>query len=406
MKFYRNLKLSVTALLNNRSRTVFSIIGMAIGIAAVIVTVAIGEAAKEKAMVPIKAMGTNVINVNAGKFTEVLGRARSVSNVTSLSLQDYTDIKQIECIQQASAFQEAMLSVKHNTTAAKSLIQGVNTSYPDIRNYTLSSGTFFNKVQNQKSEKVAILGSQASEILFPNQNAIGKTIFINRIPFSVIGTLMPKGSEAEIGNIDNVIMVPINTLMRRVLNVDYLSKIYVQAKNMSDMGEIDNELRGLLRANHELNLYNKKDDFTIVNQANAIKTAEETNATFNYLIFGVAAVSLIIGGAGILAVMILSVRERINEIGLRISIGARKWHIVIQFLSESFMLGISGGFLGIIIGYTTATLMNTYSSWQTLVSIDSIVISFGFSIFIGLFFGVFPAMRAASFDPIKALKSD
>ncbi len=406
MKVYQNLRLSIKALLLNKSRTWFSVAGMAIGIAAVIITVAIGEAAKEKALKPLKDMGTNVISINAGKFTEVFGRAREVTSVTTLKLLDINDLTNVTSINRMSAFQETMLQVGYQAKSTNSLVQGVTADYPIIRNYTLNSGSFFTFDHNLHSDRVAVLGSQMAEKFFKNKNVLGEVILINKIPFIIIGVLNPKGSAADLGNIDNVIMIPNKTLLRRVLNIDYLSKIYIQVNDQNDMGKVENEIVTTLRNNHKLEELGKENDFTVINQLNAIRTTNETSKSFNYLILGVAAISLIIGGVGILAVMILSVRERIREIGLRISIGARKWHILFQFLSESFLLGSVGGITGVVVGCLTAFLLNRFSSWETLINVDAIIISLAFSMITGVMFGVYPAYRASNFNPIKALKSE
>ncbi|MCK9422355.1 MAG: ABC transporter permease [Bacteroidales bacterium] len=406
MKIYRNIKLSIKALLVNKTRTYFSIAGMAVGIAAVTVTVAIGESAKQKALDPIKAMGTNVIVINAGKFTEVFGRAREVTNVTTLKLQDVSVLHKNNSIEKISPFQERLLPVKYQGRSTNSLIQGVSTEYPSIRNYTLNQGEFFTDDQNKMSERLAVLGSQTANNLFKNENPLDKIIYINNIPFTVIGSLNPKGSTSEMGNIDNVVMIPVKTILRRVLNIDYLAKIYLQVREIDHMDITESYITEQLKATHQLKRENEKDDFTIINQLNAIHMSEETSNSFNILILGVAVISLIIGGSGILTVMILSVRERITEIGLRISVGARKRNIVFQFMYESLILGFAGGLTGTILGYLISLVLNKFTDWTTTVSMQALLTSIGFSMIVGLIFGVFPALRAAKSDPINALKAE
>jgi putative ABC transport system permease protein len=379
---------------------------MAVGIAAVTVTVAIGESAKQKALDPIKAMGTNVIVINAGKFTEVFGRAREVTNVTTLKLQDVSVLHKNNSIEKISPFQERLLPVKYQGRSTNSLIQGVSTEYPSIRNYTLNQGEFFTDDQNKMSERLAVLGSQTANNLFKNENPLDKIIYINNIPFTVIGSLNPKGSTSEMGNIDNVVMIPVKTILRRVLNIDYLAKIYLQVREIDHMDITESYITEQLKATHQLKRENEKDDFTIINQLNAIHMSEETSNSFNILILGVAVISLIIGGSGILTVMILSVRERITEIGLRISVGARKRNIVFQFMYESLILGFAGGLTGTILGYLISLVLNKFTDWTTTVSMQALLTSIGFSMIVGLIFGVFPALRAAKSDPINALKAE
>jgi len=406
MKFYRNIKLSAKALLINRSRTVFSILGMAVGIAAVIVTIAIGDGAKRKALKPIKAMGTNVLLVNSGKLKEYFGRKKQVSNVTTLKLNDVELLSEIEGIKKLSPFQEQNLKIKYKEITTSSLIQGITSIYSEIRGYTINRGRVFTEEENIQAKKVVIIGADVASNIFINETPIGKTIFINKIPFKVIGVLNPKGLSAELGNIDNVVMVPIKTSLRRLFNLDYINKVYIEVNRLEDMADIENEVVEILRANHKLNHQNKENDFTLVSQLNEIKAAEETTASFNALTIGVAAVSLIIGGIGILAVMILSVKERVNEIGLRKSVGAKTNNIIVQFLSEAIILGTAGGILGSIIGIFGAILLNTLSDWNTFISWQAILISFAFSIVTALIFGVFPAKQAANLDPINALKAE
>jgi putative ABC transport system permease protein len=406
MKLYRNIKLSIKALLLNRSRTVFSVLGMAVGIAAVIVTVAIGDGARQKALEPIKAMGTNVMIVNSGKLKEVFGRKKQVSNVTTLKLEDAEILSEIEGIEQISPFQQQSLNVKYQDNTISSLIQGVSKEFPELRDYNFRSGRVFTEREALKAEKVAIIGADAVNTLFPNEDPLNKTIFINKNPFRVIGVLQPKGLDSELGNIDNVVMVPIKTALRRLFNLDYLFQIHISVDELENLSKIENEVVSMLRENHRLNKYNKEDDFTIVNQLNAIKASEETSKGFNTLTIGVASISLIIGGIGILAVMILSVRERINEIGLRKSVGAKNFNIIIQFLSEALLLGITGGLLGALLGIIVALLLNSLSDWNTFISWQAIMVSFGFSILTALIFGVFPARQAARLDPIEALRTE
>lgn len=406
MKLYRNIKLSTKALLINRSRTMFSILGMAVGITAVIVTVAIGEGAKQKALKPIKAMGTNVLLVNSGKVKTVFGRKKQILNVTTLKLKDVEILSEIEGIQYISPFQEQRMKIKYQDVTTSSLVQGISAEYLLIRNYGLNSGEIFSEEDNKLAKKVAVLGSDVANSLFGKDNAIDQTILINRISFTVIAVLNQKGLGAELGNIDNVVMVPVNTALRRLYNLNYLNKIYIGVDEMENLEVVEKEVTEVLRVNHRLESRNKEDDFTLINQVNEIKASEETAAGFNSLIIGVAAISLLIGGIGILALMILSVKERINEIGLRKSIGAKKKNIIVQFLSEALIMGFAGGIGGIIFGISASYVLNIHSEWDTSILWQAVLISFVFSMFTALIFGVYPAWQAARLDPIEALQAE
>lgn len=406
MKFYRNIKLSTKALLINRTRTIFSTLGMAVGIAAVVVTVAIGQGAKRKALEPIEAAGTNVLLINSGKVKEVFGRKKQISNVTTLKLKDVGPLSEVAGVVKISPFQEQSLKIKYADVTTSTLIQGVTPSYPQIRGYKLKTGRIFNSAENKNSEKVAVIGSDVADNLFKDENPVGKHVKINKIPFEIIGVLQAKGLSSELGNTDNVIMVPNKTAMRRLFNLDYIGKVYIEVDDLRNMEKIENEVTGILRTNHKLNHKNKENDFTLINQINEIKAIEETSKGFNNLTIGVAGISLLIGGIGILAVMLLSVKERINEIGLRKSIGAKTNNIISQFMSESLILGISGGVIGALLGILVSLLLNSLSDWNTFISWQAILASFGFSIAIALVFGVFPARQAAKLDPIEALKAE
>lgn len=404
MKLYRNIKLSTKALMLNPSRTIFSILGMAVGIAAVIVTVAIGEGAKRKTLEPIEAMGTNVLLVNSGKVKEVFGRKKQMSQVVSMKPVDVELLSEISGVELISGFQEQGLIIKYNDISTRTLVQGVASSYSRIRGYKIKNGRTFLKSETENSEKVAIVGADVARLFFKNVNPIGEVIKINKIPFTVIGVLQPKGLSSELGNIDNVVMVPVKTAMRRLFNLDYLSKIYIEIDDLDNMTLIEKDISEILRITHQLK--ENESDYTLINQVNEIRAAEETANGFNNLTLGVAIVSLIIGGVGILAVMLLSVKERINEIGLRKSIGAKTNNIVVQFLSEAVLIGVFGGIIGVVLGVVSAILLNSLSDWSTFISIKAITASFGFSIVTALIFGVFPARQAARLDPIEALKEE
>lgn len=404
MKFYKNIKLSTKALMLNPSRTIFSILGMAIGIAAVIVTVAIGEGAKQKALEPIQAMGTNVLLVNSGKVKKVFGRKKQMSTVVTMKPIDVKLLSEVSGVELISGFQEQGLIIKYHDITSSSLVQGVASSYPEIRGYKIENGRVFSDDETEKLEKVAVVGADVASLFFKDINPVGEVIKINKIPFTVIGVLKPKGLSAELGNIDNVVMVPVKTAMRRLFNLDYLNKIYIEVDDLENMISVENDIAEILRKTHKLK--DEENDYTFINQINEIRAAEETTEGFNNLTLGVAIVSLIIGGVGILAVMLLSVKERITEIGLRKSIGAKTINIVVQFLSEAAIIGIFGGITGIMLGVISAILLNSLTDWSTFISWQAISASFGFSIITALIFGVFPARQAAGLDPIDALKKE
>jgi putative ABC transport system permease protein len=407
MKVYKNIKLSWKALFLNKSRTIFAIIGISIGITAVMVMVAIGNGAKREIDNQFAKMGINLIVVNSGKVDKVFGRARQSNRVTSLKMKDVEAIKE-QCgnIDKVMPSIDGTAKLKHDGISTMTLVYGATSDFPEVNNFPVSSGRFFTDIENKLSKRVVVIGEEVRKNLFEVKDPIGETLRIKNIPFEVIGVLTSKGVSPDGANLDNKVVIPIKTAQRRVFNINYLKQIYVKATDKKYMYLAEKEIERVLRNQHRLNTHNKKNDFSLNNQLNAIKTRKESVKTFNWLIIGVAGISLLVGGIGVLAVMLLSVKDRTGEIGLRISIGARKKDIVWQFLSESLILGILGGITGVFTGLLIAWTIGITTSWQTYVTLNSVLISVLFSTSTGLAFGVFPARRAANLDPIVALQKE
>ena len=321
-------------------------------------------------------------------------------------MKDLERLSVLNHLKYISPFQQIQGTAKYQDKSIKLLIQGVSEDYTTMRNYKFKKGFMFGPEEINSMSKVVVLGATAAEMLFKSEDPIDKTIYINNLQFNVIGVLLSKGLESELGDIDNVAIIPIRTFLRRVANVDYLGQIYLSADEQKNCTGIELDVRSILRENHKLEQNGKEDDFEIVNQLSSMKAAEETTKGFNLLVIGVASISLIIGGAGILALMILSVKERTGEIGLRISVGAKKIDIIIQFLTESLLIGIAGGLIGAVLGILFSILTSSFSGWETRLLWQGIFYPFVLSLFIGFIFGVFPAYRAANLNPVEALRSE
>ncbi len=407
MKLYRNIRISRKTLFAHKLRTSLALIGITIGVAAVILMVAIGEGAQKAVLKQIDAMGTNLLVVNAGRVKTFTGRQRLTGLVNSLKIRDSDAIAE-ECsaVSLVAPAQDRSRQVKYGEFATSTKILGSTPDFQKIRNFPTTKGRFFTEEENKASLRVAVIGSQIQDNLFEGKDPIGETVRIGKIPFEIIGVLRSKGVTAEGANEDNQILIPINTALRRVFNLTYLNSIYVSVKNQRSMSLAERQISELLRERHRLLIRNKPDDFTIMNQLNLLAAEKKTSQTFSTMIVGVAAISLLVGGIGILAVMLLAIKERTNEIGLRMAVGSRRKDILVQFLSEAMILGFSGGSLGVLIGVGAAWALGSATQLPTEVSAAPIAISLVFSLSVGLFFGVVPARRASMLNPIDALRAE
>jgi putative ABC transport system permease protein len=407
MKITKSIKISRNQLLSHKLRTILALIGIIIGVSAVIIMVAIGNGAQNEVLSKIESMGSNLIIVNAGQVQRSVGRQQIAGTVTSLSLEDVGVLVQ-ECpdIRMAAPVQTKKMQVKWENLSSNTTITGTNSDYPAVRNFFVEKGAFFTEEENRASLRLAVLGQTVVNNLFGGRDPVGETIRIGRIPFEVIGIMEPKGSDLNGIDQDDQIFIPIRTALRRVFNLNYINTINVQATSVDKMDNAVRQISEVLREQHRLNKLNKPDDFTIQNQIELLETQKETTNTFTALIASTAGISLLVGGIGILAIMLIAIKERINEIGLRMAVGASKKDILLQFIIESSILGIGGGVIGIIFGVFTAIVIVLLSNWPLSISIPSIAYSFLFSLTVGLFFGVYPAHKASMLDPIEALRSE
>lgn len=407
MKLYRNIRISRKTLFAHKLRTSLALIGITIGVAAVILMVAIGEGAQKAVLKQIDDMGTNLLVVNAGRVKTFAGRQSLAGLVTSLKIRDSDAIAE-ECpaVSLVAPAQDRSRQVKYGEFATSTKILGSTPDFQKIRNFPTTKGRFFTEEENRASLRVAVIGSEIQDNLFEGKDPIGETIRIGKIPFEVIGVLKSKGVTAEGANEDNQILIPLNTALRRVFNLTYLNSISVSVKNQRSMSLAERQISDLLRERHRLRIRNKPDDFMILNQLNLLAAEKKTSQTFSTMIVGVAAISLLVGGIGILAVMLLAIKERTNEIGLRMAVGSRRKDILVQFLSEAMILGFSGGSLGVLMGVGAAWALGSATQMQMVVSAAPIAISLVFSLSVGLFFGVVPARRASLLNPIDALRAE
>ncbi len=402
MKVSRNVLISCEILLAHKLRTVLSLLGIVVGVGSVVLMVAAGRGAEEHILGTIRDMGTSLIVVSAGQTRLVAGRQRQFGTVTTLVPGD-ADAIAAECpaVELSAAVASRKVSVRWDAENTNTKVFGVAPEAFRVRNVEVESGRRFSPEEDRARSRVAVLGPTVVQNLFGDVDPVGLRIRIGRVPFTVIGVTKPKGVDVNGLDQDDLVFVPLRTAMRRLLNVTHLDAIYVRARGAEVLEEAEEQIRRLLRRRHRLR--EKPDDFTIQNQAVLLRTERETARAVTLLIGSVAGISLMVGGIGILAVMLISVRERTPEIGLRRAIGASRGDIRTQFLLESGLLATVGGALGILAGVSAAVAVSVLGYWDTSVSWPVAAAALGFSFVVGVVFGSYPAVRAARLEPVEAL---
>ena len=405
MRLSRNLLLSWELLTSHRLRTLLSVLGVVIGVAAVVLTVSAGRGAERDILERVRQMGTDLIVVNAGQTRIIAGRQRQMATVTTLVPEDAQAIAtNCPSVARAAAAAEKKLGVRWESETSSTTMLGADADALAIRNVQIAEGRTFDDQEARGRQRVAVLGPTVVHNIFGDANPVGLRIRINRIPFEVIGVTAPKGVDAGGVDQDDLIYVPLPTAMRRLLNVDHVNTVFVQARSSDLLVQAEDEIRQVLRKRHRLK--NKPDDFTIQNQATLLETEQAAAESLTLLIGSVAAISLLVGGVGILAVMLMSVRERTPEIGLRRAVGATRADIRTQFLVESGLLSGAGGLVGLAVGLAAALSVAELGYWSVVISWPAVIVALGFSVGLGVLFGSYPAHRAAELDPIAALRAE
>ncbi len=394
-------------LARNRLRAGLTALGIIIGVGAVIAMVSIGEGAKAVVRAQIASMGSNMIIVLPGATT-VSGVRGGQGSAVTLTVADALDLqKRIPLLSEVGWAKRDVMQMVHGNKNWNGPVNGVSPGYLTIRAWSYVSGGPFTQTDMDTAARVALLGQTVVENLYePGEDPVGSTIRIKNVPFRVIGVLAPKGQSSQGSDQDDIVFIPFTTAERKVLGAQFLGSVgalFASTDREEDLAEAATAIRQVLRIRHRLRP-DQPDDFTVRTQVEMGSVQEGTSQTLTIMLFGIASISLLVGGIGIMNILLVSVTERTREIGVRMAVGAKRRQILFQFLIEAMTLSLIGGLLGIVVGVLGAQLATVLAGWPTIISADSILIAFLFSLAVGLFFGLYPANKAARLNPIEALR--
>ena len=389
------------SLIANKMRSILTMLGIIIGVAAVIALVSIGNGVKQDIQNSISSLGSNLLMVMPGA-PRTPGVRPSQGSMKSLKVSDYQAISKLDGVKAASPYTANSYVTIYQSKNWTTTVSGVSSNFQDVNNWTMAEGRFISSKNVENRERVAVVGQTVVKNLFAGEDPVGKEIRVKNIPFRVIGVLNSKGNGTMGNDQDDVIFIPYTTAMERVEGVDYLRMVYVVASDDNGIDRLQSDIENLLRVRHSIKDTNL-DDFNIQNMKSIMETMEQTTGTLTLFLGAVAAISLVVGGIGIMNIMLVSVTERTREIGIRKALGATYFVIVTQFLIEAVVISLMGGLIGIALGIGASKLIGLASGMSTVISVATIVLSFAFSMAIGLVFGIYPARKAAKLNPIDAL---
>jgi putative ABC transport system permease protein len=403
MQWLMTLRIALRALARNKLRAFLTMLGIIIGVGAVIAMVAIGEGAKSTIRSQISALGTNVLIVLPG--TNVQGGVRAgTGNVNTLVDGDARAMtRELRSVAYASPVMRRQEQLIAGNLNWGSLVQGVAPEFQQIRDWQIESGRFLHDGDMDSAAKVAVIGQTVARQLFGADDPIDAVIRIRNIPFRVVGTLMPKGQTGQGTDQDDTVMIPYTTMQKRLMRITWVQSIVVRAVNAEKVGEAQEQITLLLRQRHRI-AEGREDDFTVRNLSDIAEAAQSTARVMAVLLGSVAGISLLVGGIGIMNIMLVSVTERTREIGIRMAVGARSRDIMLQFLVEAVVMAATGGLIGILLGIGSSELLKEWAQWPTLIDPAIVAVAFLFSGAVGVFFGFYPAKKAANLDPIEALR--
>jgi putative ABC transport system permease protein len=403
MQGLMTLRIALRALARNKLRAFLTMLGIIIGVGAVIAMVAIGEGAKSTIRAQIAALGTNVLIVLPGSNVQGGVRAGFGNVNTLLDADGKAMARELPSV----AFVSPVLRRQEQVVAANlnwgTLAQGVAPEFQQIRDWEVAQGRFLHEGDMESAAKVAVIGQTVARQLFGSDEALDAVIRIRNIPFRVIGVLVPKGQTGQGTDQDDTVMIPYTTMQKRLMRITWVQSIVVKAVNAERVDEAQEQITLLLRQRHRIGP-EREDDFNVRNLSDIAEAATTTARVMAVLLGSVASISLLVGGIGIMNIMLVSVTERTREIGIRMAVGARSRDIMLQFLVEAVVMAATGGLIGILLGIGSSELIKQWAQWPTLINPAIIAIAFLFSGAVGVFFGFYPAKKAANLDPIEALR--
>jgi putative ABC transport system permease protein len=399
------IRVAFRALVRNKMRAALTMLGIIIGVAAVIAMVSIGQGAQASVQAQIASMGTNLLFVSAG--AQNVGGVRTGagdSGTNTLTVEDLEAIRrEVPSVQMVTPLVNARSQLVVGNQNWNTTIQGVSEQFPEIRKWNVQSGAFFTDADVRSAARVIVLGQTIADTLFPGADPLGQTVRVTNLPFKVVGVMARKGQDPQGRDQDDTAFAPYTAVQKKLLGSTRLTLAYVSAISQDATYTAQTQITDLLRQRHKLSA-GEPNDFTVRNMTDVAEAANETNSIMTMLLGSIAGVSLLVGGIGIMNIMLVSVTERTREIGIRMAIGARSSAVRRQFLIESIVLSLTGGLAGILLGILASVAIPLMLGWPTLVSTTAIIGSVIFSAAVGIFFGYYPARKAASLDPIEALR--
>ena len=398
-------RVAIRALGRNKARSALTMLGIVIGVGAVIAMVSIGQGAQASVQEQIANVGTNLLFLRAG--SQNVGGVQTGtddSGSRSLKVEDIEAIRrEIPSVAMASPSVNARVQIIAGNQNWRTSVQGVAEQFPEIRKWSVASGRFFADTDIATAARVAVIGQTIANNLFPGMEPVGQTIRVRDLPFLVVGVMAPRGQDQQGRDQDDLILAPYTTVQKKLLAITYVQSALVSATSPDSTKIAEQQITDLLRQRHKL-APNQENDFSVRNMTDIAEAADATNRIMILLLGSIASVSLLVGGIGIMNIMLVSVTERTREIGIRMAVGARSSAVRVQFLIESIMLSLAGGLIGIIVGVGISLVVPSMLGWPTLVSPVAILGSVVFSAAVGIFFGYYPARKAAALDPIDALR--